>query len=231
MLQVGYVGNHVTHLLTDGVISPRNINRRDPVTVYRPLDLPQFRRHFPRRIVSVVEVQCDAGDLQAKSYQGIAVQFQLHVVAHDRRRCRIFQGLSGRVQHSRRACKQRPGRSSQFRFRCELRCSVPHAGLFGDGVRAGSADGWQIATITQFRTGLPVNVTRQGGVFGGFTLRPDLVPGVDPYSPNNASVTDSAFRIASSTRMHLSILQGPLARQRPTKLPPWTRVSHRWIFR
>ena len=37
-LTVGYVGNHVTHLLTDGVISPRNINRADPVTSVRPLD-------------------------------------------------------------------------------------------------------------------------------------------------------------------------------------------------
>ena len=29
ILQVGYVGNHVTHLLTDGVVSPRNLNRAD----------------------------------------------------------------------------------------------------------------------------------------------------------------------------------------------------------
>ena len=29
VLQVGYVGNHVTHLLTDGVVSPRNLNRAD----------------------------------------------------------------------------------------------------------------------------------------------------------------------------------------------------------
>src|SRR5574339_617099 len=36
-LQVGYVGNHVTHLLTNGVVTPRNINRRDPVTQVRPL--------------------------------------------------------------------------------------------------------------------------------------------------------------------------------------------------
>src|SRR5260370_19354975 len=36
-LQVGYVGNHVTHLLTNGVVTPRNINRRNPVTQARPL--------------------------------------------------------------------------------------------------------------------------------------------------------------------------------------------------
>src|SRR5690606_28004932 len=27
-LSVGYVGNHATHLLTDGVVTPRNINRK-----------------------------------------------------------------------------------------------------------------------------------------------------------------------------------------------------------
>ncbi|HEX2640344.1 MAG TPA: TonB-dependent receptor plug domain-containing protein, partial [Pyrinomonadaceae bacterium] len=37
VLQVGYVGNHVTHILTDGVVSPRNINRKDPITGARPL--------------------------------------------------------------------------------------------------------------------------------------------------------------------------------------------------
>ena len=36
-LQVGYVGNHVTHLLTDGVITPRNINRAGPGSGARPL--------------------------------------------------------------------------------------------------------------------------------------------------------------------------------------------------
>ncbi len=30
-----------------------------------------------------------------------------------------------------------------------------------------------------------MNVTRSGGTFGGFSLRPNLVPGVDPYAPSN----------------------------------------------
>jgi hypothetical protein len=56
--------------------------------------------------------------------------------------------------------------------------------LFGDGVPRWIADGWQISTLSQFRTGLPVNVTRKGGTFGGFSLRPNLVSGVDPYDPH-----------------------------------------------
>ena len=57
--------------------------------------------------------------------------------------------------------------------------------LFGDGVPRWIGDGWQISTITQWRTGLPVNVNRKGGVFGGFSLRPNIVPGVDPYAPSD----------------------------------------------
>ena len=37
VLQIGYVGNHVTHILTDGVVTPINLNRADPVTTIRPL--------------------------------------------------------------------------------------------------------------------------------------------------------------------------------------------------
>ncbi|MEP6848843.1 MAG: hypothetical protein ABI999_08290, partial [Acidobacteriota bacterium] len=58
------------------------------------------------------------------------------------------------------------------------------------------ADGWQISTISQFRTGLPVNVTRQGGVFGGFSLRPNIVPGVSTRCPN-FSVPECQYNAAA----------------------------------
>jgi len=51
---------------------------------------------------------------------------------------------------------------------------------------------------------LPVNVTRSGGTFGGFSLRPNLVPGVDPYSPtgngcSGYSVPNCQFNAAAFT--------------------------------
>jgi len=49
VLQVGYVGNHVTHLLTDGVVSPRNLNRQDIFEPFLGLNirrLPQFGNIF-----------------------------------------------------------------------------------------------------------------------------------------------------------------------------------------
>jgi hypothetical protein len=57
-------------------------------------------------------------------------------------------------------------------------------------------DGWQLNTITQIRSGLPVNVTRTGGVFGGFSFRPDLVSGVPTRCPN-FSVPECQFNVAA----------------------------------
>ena len=61
-----------------------------------------------------------------------------------------------------------------------------------------------MSTITQIRSGLPVNVNLQGGTFGGFSFRPDIVPGVDPYEPSNArcsgfSIPDCQFNSAAFT--------------------------------
>jgi hypothetical protein len=65
-------------------------------------------------------------------------------------------------------------------------------------------DGWNLSTITQIRSGFPVNVTLNGGVFGGFSFRPDVVPGVDPYAPSNArcsgfSIPECQFNPAAFT--------------------------------
>jgi hypothetical protein len=62
---------------------------------------------------------------------------------------------------------------------------------FGEGPRW-LIDGWNVNSIIQIRSGLPVNVTRQGGVFGGFSFRPNLVPGVDTRC-SNYSLPDCQF--------------------------------------
>jgi hypothetical protein len=53
------------------------------------------------------------------------------------------------------------------------------------------AEGWQVSGIVQARSGLPVNVTVTGGLFGG-SLRPDLVPGVST-KPANYSLPDHQY--------------------------------------
>ena len=65
-----------------------------------------------------------------------------------------------------------------------------------DGGPKWLVDGWQFNTITQIRSGLPVTVRRQGGVFGGFSFRPDVVAGADTRCPN-FSVPQCQFNAAA----------------------------------
>ncbi|MGH9819625.1 MAG: hypothetical protein ACRD43_05600, partial [Pyrinomonadaceae bacterium] len=69
---------------------------------------------------------------------------------------------------------------------------------FWHGAPSRLANGWQISTISQFRTGFPVNVTKQGGTFGGFSYRPDLVPGVSTRCPAY-SVPECLYNVAAFT--------------------------------
>src|SRR6185295_16811691 len=55
-------------------------------------------------------------------------------------------------------------------------------------------DGWQLNSITQVRSGFPVNVTITGGAFGG-AYRPNLVPGVSTKCAN-FNVPNCQFNIA-----------------------------------
>jgi hypothetical protein len=84
-------------------------------------------------------------------------------------------------------------------FTFDASYDVPSARrVFGDGVPRWIGDGWQLSTITQIRSGFPVNVNQQGGIFGGFSFRPDVVPGVDPYCANY-SLPDCQFNRAAFT--------------------------------
>ena len=69
-------------------------------------------------------------------------------------------------------------------FTLDAGYDLPLRDWFGGGPRW-LVDGWNLSSITQIRSGLPVNVTLTGGTFGGFSGRPDIVPGVDPYEPSN----------------------------------------------
>ncbi len=63
----------------------------------------------------------------------------------------------------------------------------------GDGLPRWIADGWQFNALSQIRTGFPVNVTVTGGIFGG-ALRPNLVSGVSTR-PSNYSLPSNQFNI------------------------------------
>ena len=181
VLQVGYIGNHVTHILTDGVVSPRNLNRADidffGIGLRR---LPQFGDIFL------------VGSYPSSSYNAMQVNFKRNLATGLRFNfnytwSHAIDNIAGFFRDYQNEFDLRDQRGSsdadvRHNFSFDASYEVPSARRwFGDGFPRWVGDGWQISTITQFRTGLPVNVTRTGGTFGGFSMRPNLVPGVDPY--------------------------------------------------
>jgi len=185
VLQVGYVGNHVTHILTDGVVSPRNLNRAD-------IDLFGIGILF-RRLPQFGDIFL-VGSYPSSTYNAMQVTFKRNLSRGLRFNFNYtwshaidnIAGFFKDYQDEFNLNDQRGSSDADVRhnFVFDASYNIPSARrLFGDGVPRWIGDGWQISTITQFRTGLPVNITRTGGTFGGFSLRPDLVPGVDPYSP------------------------------------------------
>ena len=179
-LQVGYVGNHVTHLLTNGVVTPRNINRRDPVTQVRPLS-----SNFGDIFVVGDYPQSNYNALQVTLKRNLAKGLRFNANYTWSHAIDDVVGFFKDYQDENNARAERASSDQDVRhnFTMDAGYDVPLRDWFGGGPRW-IVDGWQLNTITQIRSGLPVNVTRQGGVFGGFSFRPDIVPGVSTRCPN-----------------------------------------------
>ena len=209
VLQVGYIGNHVTHLLTDGVVSPRNLNRADidffGIGLRR---LPQFGDIF--LVGSYPSSNYNAMQVTFKRNYAKGLHFNFNYTwAHA---IDDVVGFFKDYQDEFNTAGERASSDQDIRhnFTFDASYDIPSARrLFGDGVPRWIGDGWQISTISQFRTGFPVNVTRKGGIFGGFSMRPNLVPGVDPYDSHETlpdgtvcsgfSIPDCQFNSAAFT--------------------------------
>ena len=176
-LQVGYVGNLVTHILTDGVVSPRNINRRDALGV-RPF------ANFADIFV--------VGGYPSSNYHGMQVNFRRNLSQGLRFNANYtwshaidnVAGFFKDYQDNNNINNDRASSDSDVRhnFTMGAGYELRFRDWFGDGPRW-LIDGWNANTIIQIRSGLPVNPTVQGGSFGGFSFRPNLVPGVDTRCP------------------------------------------------
>lgn len=180
-LQVGYVGNHVSHLLTDGVISPRNINRANSLGI-RPLS-DNFGDIFV------------VGGYPESNYNGMQVNFRRNLSKGFRFNANYtwshaidnVAGFFKDYQDPNNIANDRASSDQDVRhnFTLDAGYELNLRRWFDNGPRW-LLDGWNINAIAQARSGLPVNVTVSGGVFGGFSFRPNLVPGADPYAPNTA---------------------------------------------
>ncbi|MGD9562868.1 MAG: TonB-dependent receptor [Pyrinomonadaceae bacterium] len=194
VLSVGYVGNHVTHILTDGVVSPRNINRRDPLTGQRPLS-PDFGDIFV------------VGGYPSSGYNALQVNFRRNLANGLRFNGNYTWGhaidnIAGFFKDYQDPDDINADRASadadvRHNFTLDAGYELLFRDWFGDGPRW-LIDGWNVNTITQIRSGLPVNPTVQGGIFGGFSFRPDLVPNTDVRCPNY-SLPGCQFNAAAFT--------------------------------
>ncbi|MEP7037690.1 MAG: carboxypeptidase regulatory-like domain-containing protein [Acidobacteriota bacterium] len=193
VLQVGYVGNHVLNILTNGVITPRNIN-------------PTLDAFGTRPIAGIGSI-FDVGTYPQSNYNALQVTFKRNLTKGLRYNANYTWshtidnviGFFKDYQNYQDLNSDRASSDQDIRhnFTFDAGYDVPSfRRLFrNDGIPRWIADGWQLNTLTQIRSGFPVNVTVTGGIFGG-ALRPNVVPGVSPY-PSNYSVPNNQFNPAA----------------------------------
>jgi outer membrane receptor protein involved in Fe transport len=228
VLQVGYVGNHVTHILTDGVVSPRNINRKDPISGARPLT---------ERFGDIFVV----GGYPQSNYNAMQVNFKRNLAKGLRFNANYtwshtiddVVGFFKDYQDENNAQAERASSDQDVRHNFTMDASYD-LGLrrwFGSGPSQ-LIDGWQVTTTIQARSGLPVTVTSTGGIFSGFSNRPNIVPGVnqycEPYDVPNCQFNAAAFTAPAPGAFGnagRNILRGPGFAQVDASLIKSTKLS------
>ncbi|MEP6922877.1 MAG: TonB-dependent receptor, partial [Pyrinomonadaceae bacterium] len=229
-LTVGYVGNHVTHLLTDGVITPRNVNRANAVTGARPL----------------TEAYGDifiVGGYPQSNYNSMQVNFKRNLTQGFRFNANYtwshaiddVVGFFKDYQDENNARAERASSDQDVRhnFTLDAGYDIPFKKIFENAPER-LVEGWQLNTIFQARSGLPVTVTQTGGIFGGFSNRPNVVAGVDPYCSNYSVPTcqfnAAAFQVVpagSFGNAGRNILRGPKFSQLDASLFKNTKLTEK----
>lgn len=231
VLTVGYVGNHVSHILTDGVVSPRNVNRRDALAGNaRPLSA-----NFGDIFV--------VGGYPESNYHSMQVNFRRNLAKGLRFNANYtwshaidnIAGFFKDYQNPNDIDADRASSDSDVRhnFSMDAGYELAFRDWFGDGPRW-LIDGWNVNSILQIRSGLPVNPTVQGGTFGGFSFRPNVVEGADVRCPNY-SLPTCQFNVDAFTvpptgvfgTAGRNILRGPGFGQVDLSFGKNTRISER----
>ncbi len=185
VLQVGYVGNHTLKLTGGSSVTALNPNRTDPFTGMRPN--PLVGDTF--LIAGYPQLNYNALQASFKRRFTAGLGFNVNYTwAHE------IDDAIGFLKDYQDVGNLRGDRASgdtdvRHNFTFDVVYEVP-ARYFGPLPKR-LAEGWQLNSITQIRSGLPVNVTVTGGFFGG-SLRPDPVPGV-PTRPGDYRLPDRQF--------------------------------------
>jgi len=232
-LSVGYVGNHATHLLTDGVVTPRNINRKSI--------LDGTTRPISNAWGDIYVV----GGYPSSSYNAMQVNFKRNFA--NSLRFNVNYTWSHAIDNAIGFFKDYQDPDNMNDDRASSDQDVRHNFSFDAGYDLEFhkwwggpkwlTDGWSVNTITQIRSGLPVNVTETGGTFGGFARRPNVVEGVDPYCTNysvpNCQFNPDAFSTPGAGEYGnagRNILRGPNFAQVDASFAKNTRFSERTVL-
>lgn len=191
VLQVGYVGNHVLKLTAGSSITALNVNRVDPFTLARPI--PTLGDVF----IIAGYPQSNYNALQAtfkrRLSRGLGFNFNYTWGHEIDDAIGFFKDYQN--NNNLRADRASGDHDIRHNFTFDLTYEVPSLRHLVSGLPRALADGWRINGITQVRSGLPVNVTVTGGLFGG-SLRPNLIPGV-PIRPPDYRLPDRQFNPAA----------------------------------
>ena len=233
ILQVGYVGNHVLDILTNGVVTPRNINPN--------LDV------FGTKPIPGVGNILDIGTYPQSNYNALQVNFKRNLTRGLRvnanytwaHQIDTVIGFFKDYQNYQDLNADRASGDSDIRhnFTFDAGYDIPSLRqFFGDGTPRWIADGWSLNTLTQMRTGFPVNVTVTGGIFGG-ALRPNLIQGV-PLRPANYDLPKNQFNSAAFAlpapgtfgNLGRNALRGPGFAQVDFSVSKDTKINERQSF-
>lgn len=229
-LTVGYVGNHVTHLLTDGVITPRNINRANAVTGARPLT-----EAYGDIFVVGGYPQSNYNSMQVNFKRNLTKGFRFNANYTWSHAIDDVVGFFKDYQDENNARAERASSDQDVRhnFTFDTGYDLPFKKYFENAPRW-LTEGWQLNAIYQARSGLPVTVTQTGGIFGGFSNRPNVVAGVDPYCSNYSVPTcqfnAAAFQVVPAGTFGnagRNILRGPKFSQLDASIFKNTRLTER----
>jgi hypothetical protein len=192
VLQIGYVGNHALKLLTNGVVTPRNAN---PV-----IDASTGARRLPG-VGDVFAV----GAYPQSNYNALQMTFKRNLARGMRFNVNYtwsheIDDVIGFFKDYQDGNNMRADRASgdqdiRHNFTFDFGYDILSLKNVFSALPKWLADGYQINSITQIRTGFPVNVTVNGGLFGG-SRRPNLVPGVGAR-PSDYRLPDRQFNPAA----------------------------------
>jgi len=208
MAQIGYIGNRGLHLNAS-----RNMNRLFPGTALRPY--PDFGNITVATNDTVSSYNALQASFRRRFQHGLTFNLN-YTWAHTLDQGGVAFGSGAQDDTNYRAEYGNADYDVRHNLEFDYTYQLPSAPKLPSWL----GSGWQVNGITQFRSGLSVNVTCgcDSAQIGAASARPNLVPGVSPR-PASVDIPGSQINIAAFTapptgsfgNAGRNILKGPAA--------------------